>query len=840
MLTNAHQASLKTRAIPAASAIAAGIRSAQTSENAVMLGIPVAPAAMHIPYMEPSGAPVIGDDGLEIIRARNDYGEPKYASRAGAGFSVYLPPLIREQIVASAREDEPSLSGEFIVITEGELKALSVEANLGIAAIGLPGVTMYRDPSRDKAEPTDVSTPLHPHLAAVLALARGVLVVADSDAAENPQVRGAMRSLQEAISNQFRIPSAYLEVPAPKKTRGRPSKAKDTRGAVAGDAEPKTPKIGIDDWIAQVGAGGVDYVTAALRKAFRTEVERQKALKSGGYVPLGYKIDDNTGAGSYFVYSGEKKAVIRIASGDLLNQSQLLHACGPDWLRANYETFSKAGVKGIDTLSAGGDLQKACTAAGFWDDTRKVGAGVWPIEGDRSAVIVNSSSELWSSDGREVHAVDPAPRGRVYMSTLDLGVTSETEPASAQESAEVLAALQTFTWRDHRDADLALGWLSASYLCGALDVRPALYTFGRRGSGKSQLMHTMKALSGAMSAECLEGTSVTEPGLRRELGTTSRTTFVDEAEAKDKPERLQAVISYIRSSYGGGASKMGNGGGGTDRFVIRTMTALAAINPLALDGSEESRFIRLGMYTRTSADASTLKSHPLAIDHSLARALAPKLAARMIRSWPRFVAAYDIARNLLNTQADDWARYFTTMGTVIAAGWVMLNDGQPTAEAISAYMSGLDIETQRQRILESGDEANPLQWLLSKIVTVDVFSKTMRLTVSELIIPAGNEWGTRNRSTPHADALGRMGMRVGLDDDGERVLFVNPNNIELLDLFSQSPWAAVKLKQALVDNVPSCSRKQRSKAMTIGAEKVKPLVIGLADMLAPDEYEPAP
>lgn len=198
MTTAIHTASLLARAIPAYAAQEAGIESASASEVAATLGVKSAiSGGMLLPYLDIHGNAVTGADGLDLVRVRMDTGTPKYQSRAGSGYSVYLPPLVRAQAAESAQQGaEAKLEAPLLVITEGELKALSVEHNLGMPAIGLPGVNMYFSPERDKTEPATSSTPLHPALVAVVQRARGVVVVADSDAADNPRVRAAMRMLK--------------------------------------------------------------------------------------------------------------------------------------------------------------------------------------------------------------------------------------------------------------------------------------------------------------------------------------------------------------------------------------------------------------------------------------------------------------------------------------------------------------------------------------------------------------------------------------------------------------------------------------------------------------------
>ena len=828
MLIDKHKQSLRARAIPDYVAESAGVQSASAYEVAACLGNQGAQSGgMLLAYLDANGNPVTGADGLAMVRVRMDSGTPKYQSRAGSGYSVYLPPLLRTQVVAATeRGAKEKVEAPILVITEGELKALSVEHNLNMPAIGLPGVNMYWSPERDKTEPATTSTPLHPHLVAVLERAQGVVVIADSDAAEKPQVRAAMRLLKEAISNQLPVICAYFEVPSAKKGPGRPKLNKDALGAAAGD-EKVAPKCGVDDWIAAAGPLVLDHIIATIKKALSAEQGRVIAMEQGGGIPLGFTLNDTTGAGTYEVFSVLKNGIISVASRDITNQSTLMHVFGEDYLVAMYPKIDKEGrPNGFDATRAGGAMQKSCEAVGFWNPERKVHTGVWPIEGDDTAVVVNSSAGLWVTDGRHAQRVEPGNKGNVYVGARDLGITPATPQGTAVDAELLLAALRTFTWSDPRDAGMALGWLSAAYYCGGLQQRPMLYVSGARGSGKSQLLNFFRNLLGQFALPKMEGTSLTEAGLRRSLGSSSLVTLIDEAEASDKPERLQEVLSYVRSAYEGGVTSKGSQtGSGVDRYVVRSMVAMGAINPPAMNDAEQSRFIRLHL-TKRRGDA---ESNDLVTTPAQARDLGQMLGSRMLQGFARFSRALTVVRPLLGSSS---MRYQDTIGTVVAAGFVALHDSEPSEENMRAYLKTLDVETQRSRIVETCTDRTAVEWLLDRVMPVDVAGRNSRLAVREIIIQAHNEIGSRIR--PNIDALGRMGLRLARDEYGEPTLLVDPKRGELEEVFKGSTWAGRDLKDAFVQDA-RCGRKMLESPVQIGGKKVRVLEITLQDLISFEE-----
>ncbi|WP_210545459.1 DUF3854 domain-containing protein [Rhodoferax sp. PAMC 29310] len=815
MLFSNHITSLGARAISHAAAQAAGISSATPPEVASILGLANAQTGgMLIPYIGADGQPVQADDGADYCRVRMDDGTPKYQSRGGAGFaSVYLPPLLRNEISHCVMGDRPMFGGDFILITEGELKALSVEQNLGIPSVGLPGVTMFRDPARDKSEPATKSTPLHPHLAAVIARASGVVVVADSDASSNSQVRNAMMALRDSIAEQFKIPCAYVEVPGTQKKKGRPTK----------EESDKVEKLGIDDWIAKEGAVGMDSITAHLRKAFYAARYRAEAMATGGIIPLGIKIDQQSGSGQSIVYSIQKRAIISVKSSDLTNPSILIHALGGDYARAAYPKKDKEGkVVGFDSLQAGMDLDAACTAAGYWDETRKVASGVWPLVGDRNTIVINSASGVWNSEGVAMERVDTIS-GKVFMTDRDLGVTPGDAQATTQQVQEIAKALATFSWIDDRDAGMALAWLAAAVYCGGLEHRPMLYVTGKLGSGKSEVLNFMRTMLGRLALDKFEGTVLTEAGLRKSLAGSSLVTLIDEAEATARdPNRMSSLMDYIRSSYAGGrATKGRSNGGGVDEFTIRTMTALCAINPPAMEDAEKSRFIRLFMHPRDGMATS----HPMIkSDPEMAAEYGSLFVSRMLHNFARFRRTLDIVHPLIG---DVSQRCIDTLGTVVAAGFVATNDSEPTEAALIGYMSTLDIDSQRERITGRTD-STPLEWLLDLVVATDIAGRMCRLSVREMAIQAFSECGTRVQ--PYAQALGRLGMRITADTDGHPALYVDPRNEELTRTYASSKWSGQAIGDMYQTHVPTCGKKL-SDPMTIGGKKVRPLEISCIDKM---------
>jgi hypothetical protein len=142
-------------------------------------------ASLHLPYFDFDGNPT------EFYRVR--YLEPlpgfagqvekpqRYAQAPGTLNEIYLPPLLAKPWSEIASDVSAT-----IYVTEGELKAAAA-TQAGYPTIGLGGVDVWRSAKRGVV--------LLPQLKTIQWASRNVVILFDSDAAENPRVVNAQRRL---------------------------------------------------------------------------------------------------------------------------------------------------------------------------------------------------------------------------------------------------------------------------------------------------------------------------------------------------------------------------------------------------------------------------------------------------------------------------------------------------------------------------------------------------------------------------------------------------------------------------------------------------------------------
>lgn len=138
----------------------------------------------------------------------------RYFSQVGGGYDIYIPPGFKEIYDKN----------NYVVITEGEKKAAKAVQE-GFPCVAIAGVHMWTDQKKREAECLKVAdnnkpklspeTPISPALAN-LCKGKRVLVLADSDAEEKPQVKFAMLKLARAIRCQVKTTTINFEsVPIP-------------------------------------------------------------------------------------------------------------------------------------------------------------------------------------------------------------------------------------------------------------------------------------------------------------------------------------------------------------------------------------------------------------------------------------------------------------------------------------------------------------------------------------------------------------------------------------------------------------------------------------------------
>lgn len=799
VIYGAHAKFLSDRSITTDIAAANGIHSISSGAATTEFGRSVYGDALYIPYRDSDGLPVIADDGTPYVRirvldVRNDdelMGEKpqRYLSRSGAGVRLYVP----------------NASGggyPFLILTEGEFKAAASSAH-GMPAVAIPGVTMWSaDPGTSLSDDTSV----HPHILSALREINpaGVLVLADSDAKGNRNVRQALGHLAAALTKALCIPCLYARVPD--------AKPEDDTAKAKKEAAAK--KQGLDDWIK---AEGADQVKRYLNWQWDKLIEREQVLAKGGYYPLGYQGENN------YVWSVARGCIITFGSSDNNSKAKLMNLVGgQSWCEARYGEIGPRGKMAVDFDKMGGDLIQACIEAGPFSVEMCRGSGVWA---DGDALVVSGGDVLWRTDGAQQERFGT---GYAYPRSRPLGIKEDITPATAKQAMALLECLSTWGFRSQSECMQVFGWIALSYLTGALPWRPHASLTAPRGSGKSQLQKLVKNLLGHAAVAC--DADSTAPGIRQALRQDTLALLLDEAESSGK--KLQATMDMLRSASSGSEVLRGTQDQAGTSFTLRTMALVTGIVPPTFNAADESRFVRVELDALPKASQTT--PHELLINEPAAKSLGLSLFARMLRAWPRLLDA----ETLIRKSMDGDSRFRDTFAPVLAAAWVALHDNAMTEIEAKQFVNEMHLDAQRARVCEADDDADVVSALLGKVIKVTIGERSVESTIADLIINAAAEvTALRSTKGPTNRALGLYGMRVNLDSGGSLLVNVKAENFQKLFDTSKA-LAGSDLSTTLKRN--RLVEPKMTDTMTIGGRSVRCYVVRIKDLLAANDAVFAP
>ena len=182
------------------------------------------------------------------------------------------------------------------------------------------------------------------------------------------------------------------------------------------------------------------------------------------------------------------------------------------------------------------------------------------------------------------------------------------EPVGWRDSPahSILQDLKSWQWeRPSLDPVLFLGWKMSSFLSGALEVRPILFTTGGAGTGKSTLHGIVRALLGSA---LYSTANTTAAGIYQNLRQDSRPVAVDEFERKPGGQKEQAIIELARQAYSGAKGYRGGANGDGTEFELRSSFMFSAILHPHLGVQDRTRMIILNL---NPLDRSKATAQPL-------------------------------------------------------------------------------------------------------------------------------------------------------------------------------------------------------------------------------------
>lgn len=232
---------------------------------------------------------------------------------------------------------------------------------------------------------------------------------------------------------------------------------------------------------------------------------------------------------------------------------------------------------------------------GLFDPEQAVrGRGGWLA--DNGSFIWNSGEYLWTVDqDGKLQAAEPGELGGyLYTRAPDLDRPWE-EPVTQAESParDILDVLKTWNWdRPYLDPALFLGWIVCAYMGGALDWRPAVFTTGGAGVGKSTLHKITQAI---LNRSLFALVDTTAARIYQHVKQDSLPVTVDELEAKKGSSKAMAVIELARLASSGGRMSRGGANHEGTTFQARACFMFSAILPPPMGVQDKTRMAILNL-----------------------------------------------------------------------------------------------------------------------------------------------------------------------------------------------------------------------------------------------------
>jgi hypothetical protein len=340
---------------------------------------------------------------------------------------------------------------------------------------------------------------------------------------------------------------------------------------------------------------------------------------------------------------------------DVLNQIQASPAevkkgelklyFGNDWLEENFpQKDAKGNVVKFNQDTVQTALVEDCRNLGIFNPKGRVfGRGAHRLRGDTEVLVLHLGNRValvnWLSiSGTRQRELIYKPAGRLinsdgdrlYFPAADRLPAPADEPARAEEAADLLAFLGNWYWGEREAGPLLmLGMIMQMFICGALEWRSHVWLAAPTASGKSSLQKVIRAIH---EDWCLHTEDASDAAIRQVLMDDTLPVMIDEAEADDRPERMQAIINLMKKASSGAKIYRGGQDHKATEFTAQSCFLLSSVLYSNLKGEDRNRLAILEMKA-VPKGARRLNVTPLLPGF---RALGRRLRRRVMDHWPRF------------------------------------------------------------------------------------------------------------------------------------------------------------------------------------------------------------
>jgi putative DNA primase/helicase len=440
--------------------------------------------------------------------------------------------------------------------------------------------------------------------------------------------------------------------------------------------------------------------------------------------------------------------------------------------------------------AAANALIQTSLRVGIYDQTRLRGRGAWWDDG---RVVVHLGDRL-VVDG----IVTPIRQHKSdYFYEVGAKIKfASGQPLSNAEASKLLDLCKMLAWERPLSAYQLAGWIAGAPICGALKWRPHIFVSGVAGAGKSWIYQNI-IVRAIGNAGWPLASSVTEPGIRRVLGSDALPVMIDELEARDergvqRVEGIMGLMRYSSSETDAIIVKGTQGGGGVDMFRIRSMFCILAIGSIIKDYADTTRISTLSL----KAVAGAAGAERFARIESATRELLTDDWIDRLHS--RIVGLIPVIRHnaevfaVAGAQVLDTRRLGDQIGTQLALAYALTSIKQITPADAKAWLESQDW-TEEREITQDTDGPMCLAKILEHQISVETAGRgSVKRTIGELIVLSRHTMYQTDEfisSDTAGSALKRHGI-APMKGDYEGFVAISNTHSAIGKILYDTPWAS--------------------------------------------------
>lgn len=433
----------------------------------------------------------------------------------------------------------------------------------------------------------------------------------------------------------------------------------------------------------------------------------------------------------------------------------------------NWERMT--GVAATDTRKGGVNtaftaLYNDCIKKGVFFDDMKRGVGAWKDTESPNGYVFHAGSCVFAGDTTIPFGITKSRHVYCQEATVPFG----EEPLPLDATSKLMEILSLVSWEKRLNAMLLAGWLFIAPVAGVLDWRPHIYIYGPAGSGKTTMMGYIEDWMGKNDF-LVSGTSKsTEPGIRGEIGQSTKPVIIDEFENYDDKQRLNSILNLITGSSSGRSNAgvlKGTKNGGVKRYTTRSIFCLASITPSLTESAHRQRFTLLGMVASNDPNRKKNFERQLDLKHELDTQY-PSLSAQLRRRSFDYLPQLQETIKAFKIEFDKkgYGRLSDQLSPLMAGYWMMTHN-ESASEAQAAFLVSQIDFSENEETEGVNEWENLLELLAGTREKIQNQSTLEEITIGEMVARVAES----NYSKEAAKFLNRRGIRV----EGGRVLIAN-------------------------------------------------------------------